>query len=113
MQEIKPRIVKRYKRRDGREPFAEWLGAIEDKNILKKVLARIERVKLGYLGEHRFLEGDLFELKFESGIRIYCANLEDIVVVLLCAGGKNTKGDQSRDIARAQRYWADFMEQES
>ena len=112
MPELKPRVLKHYKKRNGQEPFAEWLRNLDDKKTLKQVLGRMERLKLGNLGAHRLLGPILFELKFRSGIRIYCANIEDNIILILCTGDKNTAGEQSRDIAQAKEYWMDFMEQE-
>lgn len=112
MKEPKPRVIKRYKKRNSKEPFAEWLKDIRDQTIVKNVLDRLERVKLGDLGFHRQLGEYLLELKFKNGIRIYCADIDNLIIVLLCAGDKNTQGGQSRDIAKAEEYWADFIEQE-
>ena len=112
MEEPMPRIIKRYKQRNGKEPFAEWLKDIRDKTIVKSVLDRLERVKLGDLGFYRRLGESLIELKFKSGIRIYCADIDNLIIVLLCAGDKNNRSEQSRDINRAEKYWIDFIEQE-
>lgn len=83
MEEPKPRIIKRYKKRNGKEPFAEWLNGLRDKTIVKNVLDRLERVRLGDLGFHRRLGEVLLELKFKSGIRIYCADIDSLIVVVV------------------------------
>ena len=112
MEEPKPRVIKRYKKRNDKEPFSEWLKKVRDKTIVKSVLDHLERVRLGDLGQNRRLGEYLLELKLKSGIRIYCADIDNVIIVLLCAGDKNNKSEQSCDIAKAEEYWADFMEQE-
>ena len=51
----------------------------------------------------------MYELKlhFGSGYRVYFAEYDDIIVILLCGGDKST---QSKDIEIAKTYWKELLE---
>ena len=69
----------------------------------------LDRVELGNLGDHRTLAAGLFELRldFGPGYRVYCGEVDDRIVLLLCGGDKAT---QRRDVRRARQYWDDYLE---
>ena len=46
------------------------------------------------------------KFKFGSGYRIYYSELDDVIVLLLCAGDKKT---QSKDIKLAKEYLNDYL----
>ena len=58
------------------------------------------------MGDH------IHELKFKfgSGYRIYYSELDDVILLLLCAGDKKT---QSKDIKMAKDYLRDYLEGEN
>jgi len=58
-------------------------------------------------GDSKPIGGGLFELRitFGPGYRVYYAEEQKTIVVLLCAGAKRT---QKSDIERARRYWAEY-----
>ena len=64
-------------------------------------------VRLGNPGNSKAVGEGVYELRMDSGpgYRVYFGQAADSIVILLCAG---TKGTQTRDIARAKRYWADY-----
>lgn len=89
----------------------EWLHSFKDYTVKRVIRARLERMADGNLGEYKNLGGGLSELKLSGlGLRIYFAELDDVIVVILCGGGKNTKGEQSRDIEKAREYLDDFAQ---
>ncbi len=46
-------------------------------------------------------------LHFGAGYRIYFGEVDNIIVLLLCAGDKST---QVRDIERAKSFWLEYKE---
>jgi putative addiction module killer protein len=93
-----------YSTRDGRCPFDEWLLALKDVRAIDKVDARVARLRAGNFGDCKPVGEGVLELRvhYGPGYRIYCGRRGRAVVLLLCAGDKQS---QSRDIARAKRYW--------
>ena len=105
--EIRPRIVRNYRTLDGREPFEEWLDSLRDKKAQAIVLERLNRVRLGNLGDCRHLGGGVYELRihYGTGYRVYFGDLDGEIVILLCGGAKRT---QKRDIKKAGEYWQEL-----
>lgn len=95
----------------GKEPFSDWLDDldIKSRNI---VITRIARVRLGNFGDCKLLKDaqGLWELRidFGPGYRVYFGKNGNTIVVLLVGG---SKGSQSKDIAKAKRYWALYQEE--
>ena len=102
--EIGPRIIRNYVTPDSREPFEEWLNSLKDKKTQAIVLERLNRVRLGNLGDCRHLGDGVHELRihYGPGYRIYFGELEKVIVILLCGGAKRT---QKRDENKAREYW--------
>ena len=82
--------------------FDDWLRALQDRKGRARILARLESVQLGNLGDVRSVGAGVREMRihFGPGYRIYFAQKGKIVLLLLCGGDKST---QTRDIAKAQR----------
>lgn len=93
-----------------KEPFTEWLDDLEVK-AQSIVYTRLDRVALGNFGDCKSIKGsqNIFELRidFGPGYRIYFGKDGARLVVLLIGGDK---GSQSRDIAKAKRYWQSYKE---
>ena len=81
---------------------------LADQRARVAVLRRIDRLEEGNCGEHRFLADGVWELKIDvgPGYRVYYAQEEKTLILLLCAGSKRT---QRQDIARAVEYWNDHQ----
>jgi putative addiction module killer protein len=96
--------VRVYRTPDGRCPFDDWILALRDARARARIRARIARLRAGNFGDTKTIAEGVHELRvhYGPGYRIYFARRGGAVVLLLCAGDKQT---QSRDIARAQRYW--------
>ena len=62
---------------------------------------------MGQYGKFRNLKKGISELKFDSGERIYFAELGNVIILLL-QGGNKTR--QSNDIKVAQEYLQDYLE---
>jgi len=89
------------------EIFSSWLAGLRDAKAKARILARLESVRLGNLGDSKSLGGGLLELRIHvgAGYRLYFAPRQKIVIVLLCGGDKSS---QSRNIARARRLLAEL-----
>ena len=84
------------------EVFSNWLADLGDAKGKARILARLESIRLGNLGDTKSLGGGIHELRVQvgPGYRVYFSPQRKIVLILLCGGDKST---QSRDIARAKR----------
>lgn len=92
----------------GKRPFNDWFGELDKANKVK-VSKRLIRIRTaGNYGDNKQLGDSLFELRFSNGIRIYFSKFKSAVVLLLCGGSKNNKGEQSRDIEKARKFLKDF-----
>jgi putative addiction module killer protein len=89
------------------EAFSKWLAGLRDAKGKARILARLESVRLGNLGDTKSLGGGLHELRIFAGpgYRVCFAPRGEIVIVLLCGGDKSS---QQRDIARARRLLAEL-----
>ena len=98
------KTILKYQLPNGKIPYDEWLNRL-DNSQKAKVLVRIERLKLGLYGNYKMLSEGLKELKFDSGLRIYFYEENDVIVILLNGGGKQR---QSKDIELAKKYMQDY-----
>jgi len=99
--------VLRYQTVDGQIPLDNWLRSVRDRTVRSRMVARLDRLTDGLLGDWKSLGGGISELRVDCGpgYRIYYA-LDGInVILLLCAGTKRT---QAKDIEKARAYWKDY-----
>ena len=101
--------VEIYVAQSGRQPFIEWFETLRDVRTQARIEARLRRLSLGHLGDHRPISGGVIELRldFGPGFRIYFTRVTANVLLLLCGGDKST---QQRDIQRAITYLTDYKE---
>jgi putative addiction module killer protein len=104
--EVTPKELEIYETADGRAPFSEWMD-MQREPALGKVMARLQRVKLGNLGDHHGVGEGVYELRidFGPGYRVYFGKDGKRLIILLIGGTKKT---QKRDIETAKRYWSDY-----
>lgn len=102
----------KYQTAQGDCPFDDWLDGLRDLRAVVKILKRLDRLSLGNFGEWGSLGNGVYELKERTGpgYRIYFGKAGERLIVLLCGGDKST---QSKDIARARRYWSDHLSSRS
>lgn len=93
---------------DGRVPFREWLSDLRDVGAQARIRVRLNRVRLGNLGDAKSVGGGVSELRVDHGpgYRVYFARSGNTIVLLLCGGDKST---QQRDIGTAWAYWLDYQ----
>lgn len=109
MPTTQPREIELYITPNGKIPFSDWLDSLKDKRIKAEVSRRLERATAGNLGDHKSVGDDVYEMRitYGPGYRIYYAEVDNKIVLLLCAGDKNT---QVADIKKAKEYWKDYQE---
>jgi putative addiction module killer protein len=103
--------IKVYQTIAAKRPFDIWLNSLNDKKVQVAVDLRLERIRLGNLGQNRSLGDGVYELKIDlgPGFRIYYGKIGLQVILLLCAGDKKT---QKKDIELAKKYFQDFKARE-
>lgn len=96
-----------YKTIDNKCPFLEWYNSL-DKSIRLIIDRRIDRIKLGNLGDYKRFD-NLTEIRFKegAGYRIYAYEYDKVVIIFLSAGDKSK---QSKDIVLAKKYLQEFIE---
>ncbi len=100
--------IREYLTAEGESPYRSWLDTLHP-SIRARVQARVLRFEMGNLGDHKSVGAGVWEarLAFGPGYRIYFGKVGRSGIILLLGG---TKGSQAKDIERAQRYWADYLE---
>lgn len=89
------------------DTFAAWMTSLRDSRAAAKIAIRIDRLCLGNAGDVKPVGGTVSELRIDygPGYRIYFAEDQQVVIVLLTGG---TKKSQSDDIAEAKRLWTEW-----
>ena len=101
-----PYEIDYYVTKEGKKPFKEWLESLKDIKARARIRVRLDRARLGNLGDNRSVGEGVRELRVDygPGYRIYFA-IEGNRLILLLLGGE--KSEQDRDILRAKDYWRD------
>ena len=83
------------------EVFAKWLFGLRDVRAKARILARLDSVRLGNLGDVLSVGGGVSEMRVDvgAGYRVYFTRRQRVIVILLCGGDKST---QAKDIVRAK-----------
>lgn len=104
--EVKPKNLLDYETSSGECPIREWLDGL-DNAVSARIEVRLKRVALGNLGDAKSVGEGVSELRlpFGSGYRVYFAQHENKIIILLCGGDKSSQSD---DIETAKSYWMDF-----
>lgn len=89
--------------------FSSWLDRLRDARARVRILARLDRVSEGNLGDTRVIgEGvSEFRIDYGPGYRVYYTRQRKTIVVLLVGGDKST---QAKDIRRAIQLARDLEE---
>lgn len=97
-----------YLDRSGRKPLIEWLDSLKDKVGRYRIKERLDRIALGNFGDCKSIKGGISELRcdFGPGYRVYFAEHDKKIILLLCGGDKST---QKTDIKKAINYWQDYL----
>jgi len=105
--QIYPRELRIYETEQGEVPFSSWLDSLRNQGARARIRKRLDRVELGNLGDYRSVGEGVFEFKIDygSGYRIYFAQVDLLIILLICGGTKST---QEQDILKAKKFWASF-----
>ena len=95
-----------YQTNDNKVPYLEWYNSL-DKSLRLVVDKRLSKVERGLYGKIRRLSKELYELKFDNGLRIYYTEIDNTIVLLFTGGNKSK---QSKDIETATKYLNDYNE---
>ena len=93
-----------YQTLDNKTPYLEWYKSL-DKSLRLIVDKRLSKVERGLFGKNRQLSDELFELKFDNGLRIYYTEADNTIVLLFTGGNKSK---QSKDIDIAKKYLEEY-----
>jgi putative addiction module killer protein len=109
--EVNPRELIIYETEQGEAPFSEWLDSLRDRAARARIKKRLDRVELGNLGDYKAVGEGVYELRIDygPGYRLYYANIDLTIILLLCGGDKDT---QEGDIDRAKHFWNDFKQRQ-
>ena len=90
----------------GQSPYRDWFDSL-DAQAAAKVAVAVTRIELGNLSNVKSVGAGVqeFRIDFGPGYRIYLGRDGDRFVILLAGG---TKSRQQKDIATAQKRWADY-----
>ena len=83
------------------ESFAEWVDNIRDMPTRIRLRRRVNKAKLGNLGDIKAVGDGIWEMRefFGPGWRMYYIQRGDVLIVMLGGGDKSS---QERDIAAAK-----------
>jgi len=83
--------------------FAKWMKGLKDAIAKAHIDRRVERLKKGNPGDHRFLGDMVSEMRIDyvPGYQVYYKDTGTEIIILLCGGDKST---QQADIARAKEF---------
>lgn len=102
--------IKNYTKENGKEPFTLWLESL-DKRLKAKVTVKIKYLQVGNYSNCSILKNadgvKEARIKTASGIRIYFAEDNEEIIILLAGGDKDT---QDNDIQKAKEYWQDYKQ---
>lgn len=92
------------------EIFDQWLRNLRDRKGRARILARLESVQLGNLGDVKAVGDGVREMRLDvgPGYRVYFAQRGRVLLLLLCGGDKST---QARDIGKARRILRDLAKE--
>ena len=85
--------------------FTKWRKKL-DANHRGMVDSRMIQVEHGYVGSFNNLKKSLYELKWDSALRVYFSRIDYKIVLIF---GSNKKSKQSRAIKKSRRYLKEYI----
>ncbi len=86
--------------------YDEWLESQPARSQVQ-IYQRISHIQdHGYFGDQKDLNGNVWELRWKNGRRIYFAYIPDKKILLLLGGNKN---GQSKDIRQAKKILQEYV----
>ena len=93
-----------YQTAENKVPYLEWYNSL-DKGLRLIVDKRLSKVERGLYGNNKRLSEELYELRFDNGLRIYYTEVGNTIVLLFIGGNKSK---QSKDIEIATKYLNEY-----
>ena len=93
-----------YQTIENKIPYLEWYNSL-DKSLKLIVDKRLSKVERGLYGNNKRLSEELYELRFDNGLRIYYTEVGNTIVLLFTGGNKSK---QSKDIEIATKYLNEY-----
>nr|WP_124978671.1 type II toxin-antitoxin system RelE/ParE family toxin [Aphanothece sacrum] len=92
------------------ETFEKWLSSIADIRSRRKIILRIQRLKVGNFGDYKSVGKEILELRIHHGpgYRVYFSKKGNVLVILLSGGDKDS---QKTDIKKAQQIWQEIKDE--
>jgi len=59
--------IAHYLTADGHDPVQDWMDAVRDMRARVAILRRLERMKVGNFGDHKFCRDGVWELRIDTG----------------------------------------------
>ena len=86
--------------------YNTWISTLRDRKAAAMVTTRVERIRMGLLGDVRSVGSGVSELRinYGPGYRVYFTWRGNTLILLLCGGDKDT---QSNDIKTAKAMLAE------
>lgn len=83
------------------EDFAEWLTNLADARAAARIIARIDRMGFGLMGDVKAVGDGVSEARIDHGpgYRLYFIQRGRELIILLCGGDKSS---QRRDVTKAK-----------
>ncbi len=109
MREVKPYKLEELIDARGVNHFRRFLEDISSSIDKARILARLNRVSRGNLGEYQDLKNGIYELKFRSkgpGYRVYFGKQGSQIIILI---GGGVKRGQQKDIEFAKALWKAYQ----
>lgn len=101
-------LVKYYEAGDTTSPLEKWLK--KNRAAIPKLFTITQRLKDGNMSSVKWLSGrpgiGEYKLNWGAGLRVYLMQDGDEIIILLCAGFKDS---QDKDLDNAERYRADYL----
>jgi putative addiction module killer protein len=90
--------------------FSAWIIKLKDRRAVAKITARIDRLCLGNPGDVKPVGDGVSEMRIDygPGYRVYFAERQGVLVILLRGGTKKT---QQEDIKEAKRLYTEWKNQ--
>ena len=87
--------------------FDSWLNVLADRRARAAILARIDRMRLGNLGDNKSLGDGLHEARLfcGPGYRLYYLREGNTLIVLLTGGDKGSQTQDIRNARQLARAW--------
>ena len=89
--------------------FLEWLDSLKDLSTRLRLLRRLDKARLGNLGDTKALGDSVFEMreKFGPGWRMYYVLRGKTIIVMLGGGDKSSQSNDIKVVKKLSKLLED------